>query len=82
MLVPYAITAVDLGTAISIATNRAMADGATHVSINGVQQVGPHEWRITIFADLSTPATRRGDTWFEGRRGGHWCSGFGCPAHS
>jgi hypothetical protein len=59
MLLHYTVTATDLGTAISIAQNRAMHDGYSHVSINGMQQTGPNTWTVTMFCANSSGATHR-----------------------
>jgi hypothetical protein len=78
MLITYTIQGVpDAGSAIAVATRRAQADGATHVSISGVRQVG-RGWEVTVFADLSSPAITRRRGYVENRLGQHLC-GPGCP---
>jgi hypothetical protein len=73
VLIPYEITATDIGTAISIAQQRAHRDGYTHVSINSTRQTGTTTWTITVFVSNAQGLTRRGPGWVEDGRGGHWC---------
>ena len=73
MLIPYDVTAVDLGTALSIAQHRAMVDGYTHVSIQSTAQTGPSTWEIVVFCANSQGVTRRGPGFVPDSYGGHWC---------
>lgn len=59
MLIPYEVSAADLGTAISIAQHRAVNDGYSHTSIQATRQTSPGTWLITVFASNSQGVTRR-----------------------
>jgi hypothetical protein len=53
------VQAPDLGTALTIATKRMMAQGHTHVSIMGTRQTGSRTWVITLFVSDSQGVTAR-----------------------
>ena len=59
MLMPFEVTAPDLGTAISVATNRAHSSGFTHVSISSTKQTGSTSWTIVMFCENSQGITAR-----------------------
>lgn len=59
MLITYTINGVpDLGSAVNVATKRALVDGS-HASINSTKQVGPMSWEITMFVSNSQGVTSR-----------------------
>lgn len=59
VLLDYTVSAADLGSAISIAQRRAIADGFTHTSVNSTRQLRPTSWVVVIFATQSGSLTRR-----------------------
>ncbi len=82
MLIEFPVSGVpDLGSAISVAQNLAMAAGYTHVSIYSTRKLGWSSFVITVFVADSNGGTQRPTPrpMVDERGWPHWHGPFNCP---